>query len=78
MAMIETFLGVVLGLVLGSFANVVIHRLPRMLERQWTAAEDLGIDTASDPFNLAVPGSHCPQCNTPLRWYENLPLLSFL
>lgn len=76
--MIETFLGVVLGLVLGSFANVVIYRLPRMLERQWTAAEGMGMDTPRDPFNLAVPGSHCPHCNTPLRWYENLPLLSFL
>ena len=58
------------GLLVGSFLNVVIHRLPRMLlEPQ---PED------GSAYNLSVPASHCPHCLTPLRWYQNLPLLSFV
>ena len=54
---------VLLGLVVGSFLNVVIHRLPRMLEAQWAAAES-GTDLPpSKPYNIAVPGSHCPHCS---------------
>lgn len=69
-------LAVLLGLVVGSFLNVVIHRLPLMLERQWQAEHE----TASEntPFNLAVPASHCPHCIQPLRWFDNIPLLSYL
>jgi len=74
MTLIELSAGLVLGLVLGSFANVVIHRLPKMLERQWSDH-----DNATDPaYNLAVPGSHCPDCGTPVRWYHNIPLLGFM
>lgn len=72
----------VLGLLVGSFLNVVIHRLPLMLERQWRrdSAEQLGqtLDEADTPFNLMVPASRCPQCGHLIRWYENVPLLSWL
>jgi leader peptidase (prepilin peptidase)/N-methyltransferase len=71
---------VVLGLVVGSFLNVVIHRLPRMLEREWQAqcAELRGEATPVDgPYNLLLPRSACPQCGHGIRWYENIPLLSF-
>ncbi len=76
--MTELFCGVMIGLVLGSFANVVIHRLPRMLERQWSAADETGSGAPLAPFNLAVPRSHCPHCGQTLRWHENIPLLSFM
>jgi leader peptidase (prepilin peptidase)/N-methyltransferase len=69
------------GLAVGSFLNVVIHRLPKMMEAEWKAqcAEIEG--RAPEPtarFNLLVPASHCPACKTPLRIRDNLPLLSFL
>lgn len=70
------------GLLVGSFLNVVIHRLPRMMERQWAAecAEISGKEPAADdaPFNLLVPRSRCPQCGHLIRWYENIPVLSYL
>lgn len=74
MPLVELCMGLLLGLVLGSFANVVIHRLPRMLEAQWSEHAP----EAKSPYNLAVPASHCPHCATPLRWYHNIPLLSFV
>lgn len=74
MAWFELSAGLLLGLVLGSFANVVIHRLPRILEAQWSGPEH----QATTPYNLAVPASHCPHCQTPLRWFHNIPLLSFV
>ena len=70
-------LATLLGLMIGSFLNVVIYRLPLMLQAQWDAP--LG-DTPPDAphFNLAVPRSHCPHCQHALAWHENIPLLSFL
>ncbi len=74
----------VFGLLIGSFLNVVIYRLPKMMERQWAAecAEISGkpsTDTApAPPFNLLVPRSACPACNRPIRWFENIPLASYL
>ncbi len=75
------------GLLVGSFLNVVVYRLPKMMELQW-AAECAQLSqlsplsqTASDPpapFNLSRPGSHCPQCQHAVRWFENIPLLSYL
>jgi len=67
-------IGLVLGLVLGSFANVVIYRLPRMLERAWAEPQEAA---PAARWNLAWPPSHCPHCSTPLRWHHNLPLLGF-
>lgn len=74
---LNILLGGLLGLLFGSFANVVIHRLPLMLEREW-AMQETDADTAQAPaWNLAVPASHCPHCERPLRWHENIPVLSF-
>ena len=75
-------LGGLLGAILGSFLNVVVHRLPRQLDREsrtW-ARDLLGLDPKieDDPYNLAWPPSHCPRCERPLRWFHNLPLLSWL
>ncbi|MCU0970070.1 MAG: prepilin peptidase [Rubrivivax sp.] len=95
-----------LGLAIGSFLNVVVHRLPLMLERQWWAdvAAQLadresfrrvfhaeapgGLDHAAGaldktlrglkPLGLARPGSRCPACGHRIRWFENIPVLSWL
>jgi leader peptidase (prepilin peptidase) / N-methyltransferase len=73
----------VLGLCVGSFLNVVIHRLPLMLERQWRAesADLLGTAAPADdaqPLTLSSPPSRCPQCGHRIRWYENIPVVSWL
>mgnify|MGYP005810464455 CR=1 FL=1 len=69
------------GLAIGSFLNVVIHRLPRMMEADWRA-QCAEIDGKAPPqksaYNLFVPASHCPACSAPLRVRDNLPLLSYL
>ncbi len=70
-----------LGLLIGSFLNVVIYRMPKMMERQWAAecAEISGqIAEPSEPFNLMVPRSKCPHCGHQIQWYENIPVLSYL
>jgi leader peptidase (prepilin peptidase)/N-methyltransferase len=77
-------LAVLLGLVVGSFLNVVILRLPVMLERQWRqqCVELAGSTVPAEPphaaFNLVVPGSHCRHCGHRIGALENIPLLSFL
>ena len=96
----------VLGLAVGSFLNVVVHRLPLMLERQWwgdvasqladadsfrrvfaTAAPERlalasgGLEKAIaglSPLGLARPASRCPSCGHRIRWYENIPVLSWV
>jgi leader peptidase (prepilin peptidase) / N-methyltransferase len=70
------------ALSIGSFLNVVVHRLPIMLQRQFiTDAKDV-LDIAHaanpEPYNLAVPASHCPKCNHPIRPLENIPIVSWL
>ncbi len=83
---VDTALAGLVGLLIGSFLNVVIFRLPKMLERQW-AAELAESTQSSDgamaapepqtPFNLMVPHSRCQQCGHLIRWYENIPILSY-
>lgn len=71
----------VLGLLVGSFLNVVIHRLPKMLELEWAqqAAELRGEPPAEAArFNLLVPRSRCPSCGHSIRAIENVPLVSWL
>ena len=71
----------IIGLLVGSFLNVVIYRLPRMMERQWAAevAEFKG-ETLPDEavFNLMLPRSKCPKCAHQIKWYENIPVLSYI
>jgi len=78
------------SLLVGSFLNVVIHRLPIMLERQWRqhASETLSGSTAessgagqagpAEPYNLVVPRSRCPKCNAEIKAHENIPVVSYL
>jgi leader peptidase (prepilin peptidase) / N-methyltransferase len=70
----------VLGLAVGSFLNVVIYRLPLMLERQWREqrADSAAAGACEPPFNLVVPPSACPACKTPLSALQNIPVLSWL
>ncbi len=71
----------VLGLLVGSFLNVVIHRLPKMLERQWAdeCAQLAGQPAAqAAAYNLLRPRSACPHCGHPIGWHENIPVLSWL
>jgi leader peptidase (prepilin peptidase)/N-methyltransferase len=77
----------ILGLLVGSFLNVVIYRLPIMLDRQWREQAE---PMASEPvlgeappaplpkFNLVEPRSCCPACKSPIRAYQNIPVISFL
>ncbi len=78
----------ILGLLVGSFLNVVIYRLPKMLEREWReqCVEFLGADQVSvtipleeqTPFNLVTPNSTCPNCGHKIKPWENLPVVSYL
>jgi leader peptidase (prepilin peptidase)/N-methyltransferase len=71
----------VFGLCIGSFLNVVIHRLPLMMDRGWRidSAELLGVTIDEPaPITLSAPRSRCPACGHPIAWYENIPLLSYL
>lgn len=75
----------ILGLLIGSFLNVVIHRLPKMMELRW-AAECAELQNTGDPppatekperFNLMAPRSRCPHCGHQIRWFENIPVASY-
>ncbi len=71
----------IVGLMVGSFLNVVIHRLPRMLVGVWTAlcAELSGLEAERLPsYNLLIPGSACPHCGHKIGALENIPIVSYL
>ena len=82
--------GGVLGLLIGSFLNVVIHRLPLMMEQEWHAegaqwAEEqkdkgarIELPPAKPAITLSQPRSRCPHCGHQVAWYENIPVLSYL
>ena len=75
----------IIGLLVGSFLNVVIYRLPIMMQRGWrkecTEFLQLTPETTpgeEEPFNLVLPLSHCPGCNTPIKPYQNIPVISYV
>jgi leader peptidase (prepilin peptidase) / N-methyltransferase len=85
LAAIESVLLGVLGLLVGSFLNVVVHRLPRMMELRWAAEcaqlsnpQDAEVNTETPRFNLMVPRSRCPHCAHQIQWFENIPVLSYV
>lgn len=68
----------IIGLIAGSFLNVVISRLPKMLEWEWQqqCAESRG-DTIEGPYNIITPRSACPHCGHKMRILESIPLVSY-
>lgn len=72
----------VLGLLVGSFLNVVVYRLPKMMLRDWKAQArevlELPPEPQSETFNLILPHSRCPHCSHKIRAWENLPVVSYL
>lgn len=72
----------ILGLLVGSFLNVLIYRLPIMMERDWQAQSremlKLPAEPTGETFNLILPHSRCPHCAHRIRPWENLPVLSYL
>ncbi len=72
----------VLGLMVGSFLNVVILRLPKMMERDWQAQcreyLEQESDAEAEPLSLSKPASTCPGCGHKIRFYENIPVISWL
>lgn len=79
-------LAVLLGLLIGSFLNVVVHRLPQIMEQQWdtecaqhqAARAGTAYEPALPTLTLSRPSSRCPHCGHGVRWFENIPLISWL
>lgn len=75
---------VLLGLLVGSFINVVVYRLPIMMDSRWRTESRAILElpdtdtTESSAFNLVVPRSACPHCQHSITWYENIPVISWL
>lgn len=72
-----------LSLCVGSFLNVVIHRMPLMMQQEWTQECSLYLHPEAPPpeqplLTLSHPASRCPHCGHHIRWYENIPLLSWI
>ncbi|MGZ5576926.1 MAG: prepilin peptidase [Methylobacter sp.] len=92
-ALLSALAGII-GLLVGSFLNVVIYRLPIMMQRGWRkecmeylqispeavagGSGDAGAVAEEEPFNLVLPLSRCPGCNTPIKPYQNIPVISYL
>jgi len=76
------FVALVLGLLIGSFLNVVVYRLPIMMQRDWRAQSREILELPEEPqgetFNLVLPDSRCPHCGHKIRSWENIPVLSYL
>ncbi|MGF1779352.1 prepilin peptidase [Vibrio nomapromontoriensis] len=73
----------IVGLIVGSFLNVVIHRLPIMMERGWRqecaeAFPEYHIEPPQGDYNLSIPRSTCPKCQTAIRIVDNIPVLSWV
>lgn len=75
-------LGLLFGLLVGSFLNVVIYRFPKMMMHQWTVQSrewlELEAPTDEEPPTLSKPASHCGNCKTPIKAWQNIPLISYL
>ena len=72
----------IFSLLLGSFFNVVIYRLPKMMEAHWKHECQLILEqeptSPPESFNLALPNSHCPQCGAAVKARQNIPVLSYI
>lgn len=73
----------IISLCVGSFLNVVIYRTPKMMEQEWRQDCQMFLhpDQAiidEDKLTLSKPASTCPKCKTPIRWYQNIPVISWL
>ncbi len=69
------------GLCIGSFLNVVVYRLPIMINRRQVRLQQQSNganNEQEEPFNLSVPRSRCPSCKHQIRWYENIPVASYI
>ncbi|MDG1772896.1 MAG: A24 family peptidase [Oceanicoccus sp.] len=77
-------LSIIVGLLVGSFLNVVIYRLPLMMEQAWKSECRLILDIDDNKpdtqktFSLSYPNSHCPSCNAPIKPWQNIPVISYL
>jgi leader peptidase (prepilin peptidase)/N-methyltransferase len=71
-----------LGLLIGSFLNVVVYRLPKMMQRDWREQAheilELPAEAPAETFNLVLPNSQCPHCAHEIKPWENIPVISYL
>ncbi|MDO9617876.1 MAG: A24 family peptidase [Pseudomonas sp.] len=75
-------IGLLLGLLIGSFLNVVVYRLPKIMQRDWRSQAREILDLPAEPqtatFNLILPNSSCPHCAHEIKPWENIPVISYL